>query len=119
MRRKKERRHGPRNSVTWEGRYGRLGQPEWEWQPCTVDNVSSGGAQLTTLLPCALRTGDRIGVAVERLGSTPVGITLCGKVAHLTRVTDGDAQDDCAIGVAIDFTTPQEQRIAESLFSIG
>jgi hypothetical protein len=107
--------------VTWVGRYGRVGQPAWEWQPCAVEDVSGGGARLSTLQRCTLRAGDPILISLERLGSTSVGITLRGQVAHVTsgarEDTDPAPSDGCTIGVALDFTTPQERRIAESLFS--
>jgi hypothetical protein len=74
-------------------------------------DVSNGGARLTVASDFELRVGDDIGIAVERLGTTAVGIRLHGRVRYC------EARDNRVdVGVELVFHTPQEQRIAEMLF---
>ncbi|MFN8028441.1 MAG: PilZ domain-containing protein [Acidimicrobiia bacterium] len=115
----KERRDAPRTPVAWEGRYGRSGQPEWEWLPCSVHDVSGGGARIVAPAPTAVRAGDGVTLSVDRLGSTWVGITLHGRVAHVTTAEPASDDDATAlsVGIALDFTSPQDRRVAASLFA--
>jgi len=53
-------------------------------------------------------------MAVERLGTTVVGIRLHG---HIRYCEQRDGSLDLDLGVALDFRTPQEQQIAQSLFA--
>lgn len=107
-----ERRDSTRKPVLWSGRFGVNGQPEWEWSACGVDDVSHGGARITIDSARGIRVGDLIAIAVERLGDTSVGIRVHGKIRHL--VARGEVVD---VGVELEFTTPQERRIAETLFA--
>ena len=111
-RRPRERRASARKPVTWAGRCGTNSRPEWEWRPCTVEDVSHGGARLTTDNAVDVRVGNLIGISVERLGDTTVGIKLRGQVRHVVAQGTG-----FSVGVKLDFASPQERRIAEMLFA--
>jgi len=108
----RERRASARKPVAWRGRFGVNGRPEWEWSECAVEDVSHSGARLTIGDARGVRVGDSIAIAVERLGDTSVGIRLHGSIRHV--VTLGESVD---VGVELVFATPQERRIAETLFT--
>jgi len=107
-----EKRQGERQGVQWSGRCGRVSAPEWEWGECTIEDTSTRGAKLVLVAEPAIRSGDEVGIAVERVGTTAVGLRLRGIARHISH-TDGTT----VIGVELVFRTPQELRTAEMLFN--
>jgi transcriptional regulator with XRE-family HTH domain len=106
-----EQRRAVRKPVTWSGRFGTEGQPEWAWRGCTIRDISDGGAQLTVQPDEVLREGDVVVFVVERMGSTPVSVNLQGRVRRCT-----PRHGALDVGVELAYSTLQQRHFAESLF---
>jgi len=112
IKRPRERRQAARKLVTWTGRFGLNGAPEWDWRDCSIEDISQGGARVIAPADAAAHAGDAIAMAVERLGTTVVGIRLHGHIRYCEQ-RDGSLD----LGVALNFRTPQERQLAQTLFA--
>jgi hypothetical protein len=113
-RRTRDRRRAGRKSVDWEARYWIEGRRNETSSPCTVLDVTRGGAGLLVLGHTPVRASDTIAIEIEKMAGTVVMLILHGIVEHVDATADDDA---IRIGVSLNFSGPHEQRIAQTLFS--
>jgi hypothetical protein len=110
----RERRRAERKPVQWVGRYATAPTGDTPWFPCAVVNVSGDGAGLVLFGGLSVDVGETLVMDIERIGPTPVMLTLRGTARYVgARTVDGGVD----IGVQLAFDHPQERQTARFLFA--
>jgi len=112
--RDRDRRRRTRKSVQWDARSWIEGRRDETSSPCTVLDVTRGGAGLVVLGRMPVKVSDAVAIEVVKMGGTAVQLTLHGIVEYIDKTAD-DGQ--VRMGVSLTFSGPHEQRIAQTLFS--
>ena len=109
----RDRRRAARKFVDWEARYWIEGRRNETSSPCTVLDVTRGGAGLLVLGRASVRTSDAVAIEIVKMGGTAVMLTLHGTVENVGENPDGEHR----IGLSLTFSGPHEERTAQTLFS--
>jgi hypothetical protein len=99
--------------VNWIGHYAANGSLEPRWVPCTVEDVSAGGAGIVIYGGQPLEVGSSVVIDLERIGATAVGLRVRGVTRHVGHC---DPEGGVLIGIELHFDTPHELRTASMLF---
>ena len=101
--RTRDRRRSQRKTTRWEGHCCVCAPGARPDSPCSIEDVSRHGATVVVEDGLHVVVGDDLVVEVERMGSTPVGFRVMGKVRD---VRERDDRGGVRIGLHISFDEP-------------